>query len=114
MRFLPLNLPDRTASESGNRPADYVEGTERSALLLRLAGGLQRRPERILEVGCNVGRNLQYLREAGYRGLMRNDRTIIPGAVNKMLTLAIRVVPRRLLLRAVDSRQSRRRSAQQT
>ena len=51
--------------------------------------------------------------EAGYRGLMRGQRTIIPGLANKLVTLAIRVVPRRRLLRAVGSRQSRRRAAQQ-
>lgn len=51
--------------------------------------------------------------EAGYRGLMSGQRTVVPGLANKLLTLAVRVVPRRLLLKAVDSRQSRRRSAQQ-
>jgi short-subunit dehydrogenase len=49
---------------------------------------------------------------AGYSGLMRNKRTVVPGLANKLVTLAIRVLPRRLLLRAVDSRQSRRRAAQ--
>jgi short-subunit dehydrogenase len=49
---------------------------------------------------------------AGYRGLMGGARTVVPGLANKLVTLAIRTVPRRLLLRAVDSRQSRRRSAQ--
>jgi short-subunit dehydrogenase len=51
--------------------------------------------------------------EAGYRGLMCGQRTIVPGLANKLVTLAIRVVPRRHLLRAVDSRQSRRRAAHQ-
>ena len=51
--------------------------------------------------------------EAGYRGLMRGQRTIVPGLANKLVTLAIRIVPRRHLLRAVGSRQSRRRAAQQ-
>lgn len=50
--------------------------------------------------------------EAGYRGLMRNERTVVPGLGNKLVTLAARLLPRRLLLRLVDSRQSRRRSAQ--
>lgn len=50
--------------------------------------------------------------EAGYAGLMRNKRTVIPGFANKIVTLAVRFAPRRLLLRAVDSRQSRRRAAQ--
>lgn len=52
--------------------------------------------------------------EAGYRGLMAGQRTVVPGLANKLVTLAVRVVPRRFLLRAVDSRQSRRRSAQGT
>jgi short-subunit dehydrogenase len=51
--------------------------------------------------------------EAGYRGLMRGQRTVVPGLANKLVTLAIRVVPRRHLLRAVGSRQSRRRAARQ-
>jgi hypothetical protein len=34
----------------------------------------------------------------------------VPGLANKLVTLAIRIVPRRLLLRIVDSRQSRRRA----
>ena len=51
---------------------------------------------------------------AGYLGLMRGDRTVVPGLANKLITILIRIVPRRLLLRLVDSRQSRRRSAQRT
>jgi short-subunit dehydrogenase len=52
--------------------------------------------------------------EAGYRGLMRGDRIVVPGLANKLITVLIRVVPRRLLLKLVDSRQSRRRSAPRT
>ncbi len=52
--------------------------------------------------------------EAGYRGLMRGDRAVVPGLGNKLITFLIRIVPRRLLLRLVDSRQSRRRSAPST
>jgi uncharacterized protein len=51
--------------------------------------------------------------EAGYRGLMRGQRMVVPGLINKLIAILVRLVPRRLLLRAVDSRQSRRRSAQQ-
>jgi short-subunit dehydrogenase len=50
--------------------------------------------------------------QAGYRGLMSGTRVVVPGLSNKLVTLAIRVVPRRLLLRIVDSRQSRRRANQ--
>jgi short-subunit dehydrogenase len=52
--------------------------------------------------------------EAGYRGLMRGDRVVVPGLANKIVTILIRIAPRRLLLRLVDLRQSRRRSAQGT
>ena len=52
--------------------------------------------------------------EAGYRGLMQGRRMIVPGLANKLVTLLIRVFPRRLLLAIVDRRQSRRRSAQRT
>jgi short-subunit dehydrogenase len=50
--------------------------------------------------------------EAGYRGLMRGQRVVVPGLASKLITIFVRLVPRRLLLRMVDSRQSRRRSAQ--
>lgn len=56
----------------------------------------------------------EFVAEAGYRGLMQGKRTIIPGLVNKLIILLIRVIPRGLLLAAVSARQSRRRSAQRT
>jgi short-subunit dehydrogenase len=49
--------------------------------------------------------------EAGYRGLMRGKRTIVPGLANKLVVLLIKAMPRGLLLAAVGRRQSRRRSA---
>ena len=52
--------------------------------------------------------------EAGYRGLMRGQRTIIPGPLNKLLVLLIRLFPRRLAMAVVDRRQSRRRPAPRT
>jgi len=59
-------------------------------------------------------KSADYVAEAGYRGLMDGHRTIVPGFINKLVTVLVRIVPRRLLLRAVDSRQRRRRSAQET
>jgi short-subunit dehydrogenase len=50
--------------------------------------------------------------EAGYRGLLDGHRTIVPGLLNKLITVLIRLSPRRIILAVVDSRQSRRRSAQ--
>jgi short-subunit dehydrogenase len=49
--------------------------------------------------------------EAGFHGLMAGQRVVVPGLANKLVTLLIRLVPRRVLLRAVDARQSRRRAA---
>jgi len=51
---------------------------------------------------------------AGYRGLMDGHRTVVPGFINKVITVLIRIIPRRLVLRVVDARQGRRRSARQT
>ena len=52
--------------------------------------------------------------EAGYRGLMAGRRLVLPGLGNKLVTLALRIVPRRMVLNAVASRQRARRSAQGT
>ena len=56
----------------------------------------------------------EYVAEAGYRGLMEGHRTIVPGLLNRLLTILIRLIPRRYLLAVVDRRQTRRRSAQRT
>lgn len=52
--------------------------------------------------------------EAGYRGLMRGQRVVVPGLGNKIVILLARVLPRRILLRLVGGRQARRRAAQGT
>jgi uncharacterized protein len=51
--------------------------------------------------------------EAGYRGLMQGQRTIVPGLANRLTVLLIRAIPRRLLLAIAGRRQRRRRSAQE-
>lgn len=56
-------------------------------------------------------RTADYVAEAGYRGLMDGHRTIVPGFTNNLATMLIRIVPRRLLLKVVESRQSRRSPA---
>jgi short-subunit dehydrogenase len=58
-----------------------------------------------------LSQTAEYVAQQGYEGLMRGDRTVVPGLANKLITILIRIVPHRLLLRLVDSRQSRRRSA---
>lgn len=59
-------------------------------------------------------RSAEEVAAAGYRGLMANKRTVVPGLLNKLVLIGVRIAPRRVLLRKVDQRQSRRRSAQQT
>jgi uncharacterized protein len=59
-------------------------------------------------------RSAEDVAEAGYRGLMGGHRTIVPGLLNKLVTVLIRLIPRRIILSVVASRQARRRSAQQT
>ena len=59
-----------------------------------------------------LSQTAQTVAQAGFDGLMSNTRTVVPGLANKLLLLAIRVLPRRFLLRMVDARQSRRRAAQ--
>jgi short-subunit dehydrogenase len=46
--------------------------------------------------------------EAGYRGLMRGERVVIPGVANRAAALAIRAAPRGALLRVIGSHQGRR------
>lgn len=60
----------------------------------------------------SLTQTVETVAEAGFDGLMRNKRTVVPGLGNKVVTLAVRLLPRRLLLRMVDARQSRRRTAQ--
>src|SRR6476646_465286 len=55
-----------------------------------------------------------FVAEAGYHGLMAGHRTIVPGLINNLVTVLIRMIPRSWLLRLVDWRQSRRRSARRT
>ena len=52
----------------------------------------------------------EFVAEQGYRGLMAGRRVVVPGTVNKLLRALIWLVPRGVLLAAVDARQ-RRRSA---
>ena len=61
-----------------------------------------------------LSQSVERVAEAGYRGLMRGQRIVVPGVANKLVASVIPLVPRRLLLRLVVSRQSRRRSAQCT
>ena len=55
--------------DGGNRPEQYLEPTGRSRFLLDWIRPYVGPDPRILEIGCNVGRNLAHLFDAGYRDL---------------------------------------------
>ncbi len=70
----------RSASDMGNRPEDYVRApVERSQFLLELIRLAQLQDPSILELGCNAGRNLAWLQQAGYTRLTGIE--ISPAAV---------------------------------
>src|SRR6478672_11747427 len=50
----------------------------------------------------------QAVAEEGYRGLMAGRRVVVPGTANKLMAWLIRLIPRPLLLAAIDRRQARR------
>lgn len=56
-------------SDDANQPERYAEHPDRSKFLIERIDELATRPSSILEVGCNVGRNLHFLREAGFAPL---------------------------------------------
>lgn len=58
----------RQPAPEGNKPHDYIRVIGRSKALLEIISDLPKNA-RILEVGCNVGRNLAYLYDNGYIGV---------------------------------------------
>lgn len=52
-----------------NDPATYLDSEERSAFLLSLVKQHVGTDAAVIELGCNVGRNLHYLWQGGYRNL---------------------------------------------
>jgi uncharacterized protein len=61
-----------------------------------------------------ITQSAEQVAQAGYRGLMEGHRTIVPGLLNRLITVLIRLIPRRFILAFVDARQRRRRSARGT
>jgi len=55
--------------DGANLPEVYLEGAPRSEFLVKLIQRYVSNDRTILEIGCNVGRNLYYLWNAGYRRL---------------------------------------------
>jgi SAM-dependent methyltransferase len=69
------------APDDANRPQAYVEGGhERSAFLVEILRRHAAPTDRILEIGCNAGRNLEHLFRAGFANLAGLE--ISPGALD--------------------------------
>ena len=75
---MTTNNPQMTKGESHlywkypdkcNRPKAYLEGEERSLFLCEIIKHHAKQEDRILEIGCNIGRNLNYLYVAGFKNL---------------------------------------------
>jgi short-subunit dehydrogenase len=50
----------------------------------------------------------------GYRGFVDGHRVVVPGPANRLISVLTRVLPRRLVLAAVDKRQTARRPASES
>lgn len=55
--------------DEGNLPQGYLDGKARSQFLLELMKKYAKPNAKILEIGCNVGRNLNYLFQYGFKNL---------------------------------------------
>ena len=66
------------------------------------AGVIEHEPPSLL------AQSAAHVAEAGYRGLMRGRRVVVPGAANKIVAFLPRILPKRLLLAILAARQKRR------
>ncbi len=56
-------------SDDMNPPEGYVDAKERSLFLIDIVKRYVSQDARIIEIGCNVGRNLNYLFQNGFKNL---------------------------------------------
>ena len=59
----------KNPSDSTNLPQQYLQGKARSQFLLKIMNKYATKNQKILEIGCNVGRNLNYLFHSGFKNL---------------------------------------------
>lgn len=59
----------RNSDEMNTNPSNYLHGSECSEYLVSLVKQYVKSDASILELGCNVGRNLNHLWKTGYRNL---------------------------------------------
>ena len=56
-------------STADNSPNNYIKGKKRSVYLVNLIAKYLNKKSKILEIGCNVGRNLEYLHKNNFQNL---------------------------------------------
>ncbi len=61
-----------------------------------------------IDVPSLLTQRAEYVAELGYRGLMEGQRLVVPGRLNRAVVELVSFVPRGLLLKVMDRRQSRR------
>lgn len=59
----------KNPNDGRNNPVGYLDCDERSEFLLETMNAYANKTDEILEIGCNVGRNLYFLDQAGYERL---------------------------------------------
>ena len=65
-----LDLYWKSPDDGYNIPEEYYKGFERSELLTKIAlKYIKQKESKILELGCNLGRNLNYLSKGGFNNL---------------------------------------------
>jgi len=60
---------DKDDDRSKNAPKNYIQGIERSIYLADLITKYLHKESKILEIGCNVGRNLNCLHKKSFKNL---------------------------------------------
>ena len=63
------NTKDKDDDRSKNSPNNYIQGIEKSIYLADLIAKYLDKESRILEIGCNVGRNLNFLLNNNFKNL---------------------------------------------
>jgi len=56
-------------TDEGNKPIWYLQNISRSKFMLDFINKYANKEDKILEIGCSVGRNLQVLYKSGYKSL---------------------------------------------
>ena len=71
----------------------------------------ERAGSKTIDTPSLLTQNAEYVAELGYRGLMEGKRLIVPGRLNRAVVELVSFVPRGLLLKVMERRQSRRLDA---